>query len=161
MVCRAARFMRSHKARMAISGSVRRRAWFVSMAFGLFAIEVLIRQGKTAQAYEKDLDILKSNPKDAEARGLKASFLLDKGDIDAAIVELTRDNYPDTVAFARQALQANPDDAVAHDLLGLGLGYQSHFDEAIPEFQRAVQLSPADVDFQQHLAAAERNLHRH
>ena len=80
---------------------------------------------------------------------------------DAAIAELTLENYADTVAFARQALQVNPDDAVAHDLLGLGLGFQSHFDEAIPEFQRAVQLSPADVDFQQHLAAAERNLHRH
>ena len=51
-------------------------------------IEVLIRQGKTAQAYEKDLEILKANPKDAEARGLKASFLLDKGDVDAAATEL-------------------------------------------------------------------------
>jgi len=51
-------------------------------------IEVLIRQGKTAQAYEKDLEILKDNPKDPEARGLKASFLLDKGDVDAAVTEL-------------------------------------------------------------------------
>jgi cytochrome c-type biogenesis protein CcmH/NrfG len=75
-------------------------------------------------------------------------------------VELTRENYPDTVAFARQALKIDPNDALAHDLLGLGLGYQSHFDEAIPEFQRALQLSPTNVDIQEHLASAERNRHR-
>jgi tetratricopeptide (TPR) repeat protein len=105
--------------------------------------------GRSAEAIDAFRQALAVNPADAVAAR------------DAAIVELTREDYPDTVAFARQALQANPNDAVAHDLLGLGLGYQSHFDEAIPEFQRALQLSPADVDFQQHLAAAERNLHRH
>jgi tetratricopeptide (TPR) repeat protein len=105
--------------------------------------------GRSAEAIYTFRQALAVDPADAEAAR------------DAAIVELTRENYPDTVAFARQALQINQNDALAHDLLGLGLGYQSHFDEAIPEFQRAVQLSPADVDFQQHLAAAERNLHRH
>jgi tetratricopeptide (TPR) repeat protein len=105
------------------------------------------KMGRSAEAIAALRQALAVNPAEAGAAR------------DAAIVELTRENYPDTVAFARQALQTNPDDAVAHDLLGLGLGYQSHFDEAIPEFQRAVQLSPADVDFQQHLAAAERNLH--
>jgi protein O-mannosyl-transferase len=78
---------------------------------------------------------------------------------DAAIMEFTRENYPGTVALARQALQADPNDAVAHDLLGLGLGFQSHFDEAIPELQRALQLAPANVEFQQHLAAAQQHQH--
>ena len=78
---------------------------------------------------------------------------------DAAIVEFNHENFPGTVAFARQALQTNPSDALAHDLLGLSLGFQSHFDEAVHELQRAVQLSPTNVEFQQHLAAAQ--LHRH
>jgi tetratricopeptide (TPR) repeat protein len=107
------------------------------------------KMGRSAEAIAALRQALAVNPVNARAAR------------DAAIVELTRENYPDAVAFARQALQASPDDAVAHDLLGLGLGYQSHFDEAIPEFQRAIQLSPAELDFQQHLAAAERNLHRH
>jgi tetratricopeptide (TPR) repeat protein len=78
---------------------------------------------------------------------------------DAAIVEFNHENYPGTVAFARQALQTNPSDAVAHDLLGLSLGFQSHFDEAVPEFERAVKLAPTNLEFRQHLAAAQ--LHRH
>jgi tetratricopeptide (TPR) repeat protein len=73
----------------------------------------------------------------------------------AAAVELARQNYPGSVAFARQAVQANPNDAGAHDLLGLGLAFQGQLDEAIRQFQRAIQLSPTDVDAQQHLAAVQ------
>lgn len=77
----------------------------------------------------------------------------------AAAVELARQNYPGSVAFARQAVQANPDDAGAHDLLGLGLAFQGQLGEAIREFQRAIQLSPTDADAQQHLAAVQRARH--
>jgi tetratricopeptide (TPR) repeat protein len=80
---------------------------------------------------------------------------------DAAILEFTRENYPGTIGLARQALQTNPSDAVAHDLLGLALVYQSHLDEAIRELQRAVELAPANVDFREHLAAAQRGRHPH
>jgi tetratricopeptide (TPR) repeat protein len=106
------------------------------------------KMGRSAEAIDAFRQALAVDPADAVAAR------------DAAIVELTRERYPDTVAFARQALQINPNDALAHDLLGLGLGYQSHFDLAIPEFQRALQLSPTNVDIREHLAAAERNRHR-
>jgi tetratricopeptide (TPR) repeat protein len=77
---------------------------------------------------------------------------------DAAIVEFDRENYPGAVAFLRQALQTAPNDPFDHDLLGLSLGFQSHFVEAIPEFQRALELSPTNGDFRQHLAAAQLHL---
>ena len=145
--------------------------------------DALVARQRFSDAIDEYRRYMIDHPRDAEAlrnlgvafqkvgqsaeaiAALRQALAVDPADAiaarDAAIVELTRENYPDTIAFARQALRANPADAVAHDLLGLGLGYQSHFDEAILEFQRAVQLSPAEVDFQQHLAAAQRSLHRH
>src|SRR5581483_2017276 len=93
-------------------------------------IEVLIRQGKTAQAYEKDLEILKANPKDAEARGLKASFLLDKGDVDAAITEL------------QSVVTAAPDNFVARFNLGRAYFAKNENEQARLQFESALKLRP-------------------
>jgi len=91
-------------------------------------IEVLIRQGKTAQAYEKDLEILKENPKDPEARGLKASFLLDKGDVDAAVTEL------------QSVVTAKPDNFVARFNLGRAYFAKSELEQARQQFESALKL---------------------
>lgn len=93
-------------------------------------IEVLIRQGKTAQAYEKDLEILKANPKDAEARGLKASFLLDKGDVDAAANEL------------QSVVTAAPDNFVARFNLGRAYFSKNDLEQARLQFEAALKLRP-------------------
>jgi tetratricopeptide (TPR) repeat protein len=93
-------------------------------------IEVLIRQGKTAQAYERDLDILKDNPKDPEARGLKASFLLDKGDIDAATTEL------------QSVVTAKPDNFVARFNLGRAYFAKNDLEQARQQFEAALKLRP-------------------
>ena len=93
-------------------------------------IEVLIRQGKTAQAYEKDLEILKDNPKDPEARGLKASFLLDKGDIDAAVIEL------------QAVVTAKPDNFVARFNLGRAYFAKGDLEQARQQFEAALKLRP-------------------
>jgi len=93
-------------------------------------IEVLIRQGKTAQAYEKDVEILKDNPKDPEARGLKASFLLDKGDIDAATVEL------------QAVVTAKPDNFVARFNLGRAYFAKGDLEQARQNFDSALKLRP-------------------
>jgi tetratricopeptide (TPR) repeat protein len=90
-------------------------------------IEVLIRQGKTAQAYEKDLEILKENPKDPEARGLKASFLLDKGDVDAAISEL------------QSVVTAKPDHFVARFNLGRAYFAKNELEQARQQFDSALK----------------------
>jgi tetratricopeptide (TPR) repeat protein len=91
-------------------------------------IEVLIRQGKTAQAYEKDLEILKVNPKDAEARGLKASFLLDKGDVDAATTEL------------QSVVTAAPENFVARFNLGRAYFAKGDLEQARLQFEAALKL---------------------
>ena len=93
-------------------------------------IEVLIRQGKTAQAYEKDLEILKANPKDPEARGLKASFLLDKGDVDAAITEL------------QSVVTAKPDNFVARFNLGRAYFAKGELEPARQQFEAALKQRP-------------------
>jgi tetratricopeptide (TPR) repeat protein len=93
-------------------------------------IEVLIRQGKTAQAYEKDLEILKANPKDPEARGLKASFLLDKGDVDAALAEL------------QSVVTAAPDNFVARFNLGRALFAKGELEQSRLQFESALKLRP-------------------
>jgi len=90
-------------------------------------IEVLIRQGKTAQAYEKDLEILKENPKDPEARGLKASFLLDKGDVDAAVTEL------------QSVVTAKPDNFVARFNLGRAYFAKGELEQARQQFENALR----------------------
>jgi Flp pilus assembly protein TadD len=55
---------------------------------------------------------------------------------------------------------ANPDDPVAHDVLGVGLAFESHWADATAELQRAVQLDPSNAQFRDHLASAEFRWHR-
>ena len=93
-------------------------------------VEVLVRQGKTAQAYEKDLEILKENPKDPEARGLKASFLLDKGDVDAAVTEL------------QSVVTAKPDNFVARFNLGRAYYAKGDLEQARQQFESALKQRP-------------------
>ncbi|MCU1261123.1 MAG: Tetratricopeptide 2 repeat protein [Bryobacterales bacterium] len=93
-------------------------------------IEVLMHDGKTAQAYEKNLEILKANPKDPEARGLKASFLLDKGDITQAVNEL------------QAVVTARPDNYVARFHLGRAHFAKQEFEQARQQFEKAIELRP-------------------
>jgi tetratricopeptide (TPR) repeat protein len=93
-------------------------------------IEVLIRQGKTTQAYEKDLEILKANPNDPEARGLKASFLLDKGDVNQAATEL------------QSVVTAKPDNFVAKFNLGRALYQRGDIEQARQRFEEVTKQKP-------------------
>jgi tetratricopeptide (TPR) repeat protein len=91
-------------------------------------IGVLIGQGKTAQAYEKNLEILKENPKDPEARGLKATFLLDKGDISQAINEL------------QSVVTARPENFVARFQLGRAHYAKQEYEQARQQFEKSISL---------------------
>jgi len=93
-------------------------------------IEAYIHDNKTAQAYEKNLEILKENPKDPEARGLKASFLLDKGDISQAINEL------------QAVVTARPDNFVARFHLGRAHFAKGEFEQARQQFEKSIELRP-------------------
>ena len=93
-------------------------------------IETYIHDNKTAQAYERNLEILKDNPKDPEARGLKASFLLDKGDVNQAINEL------------QAVVTARPDNFVARFHLGRAHFAKGEYEQARQQFEKAVDLKP-------------------
>lgn len=91
-------------------------------------IEVLMRQGKRSEAADLNSAILKTNPNDNDAKGLAASFLLDKGDINRAIVEL------------QAVVTAAPDNVVAHYNLGRAHAAQQQWEQARQMFQKAIEL---------------------
>lgn len=93
-------------------------------------IEVLMRQGKRAEASEMNSEILKADPKDNDARGLAATLLLDKGDINRALTELQ--------AVVAQA----PNNAVAHFNLARAHEARGELEQARQEFQKAIDLRP-------------------
>jgi tetratricopeptide (TPR) repeat protein len=93
-------------------------------------IEAYVRAGKQNLAREKNDLILKSDAKDPEARGLKATFLLDKGDINEAMPEL------------QSVVTARPNNFVARFNLGRAHFARGEYEQARQEFDAAVQLRP-------------------
>jgi len=93
-------------------------------------IEAYVRGGKTNVAYEKNELILKNDPKDPEARGLRATFMLDKGDINTAMGEL------------QSVVTAKPNNFVARFNLGRAHFARNEYEQARQEFDAAIQLRP-------------------
>jgi len=93
-------------------------------------IEVYMRQGKKAEASEIANQILKDDPNDADARGLEASFMLDKGEVNRALGEL-------------QAVVTHaPDNPVAHYNLGRAHAARGEWEQARQSFEKAIQIRP-------------------
>ncbi len=96
-------------------------------------VEVLLRQGKRAEAAEVNKQILKANPKDADAESLQATFLLDSGDVRTALTQL------------QAVVTSSPDNASAHYQLGRALlasGQPNASESARAHFQKAIDLRP-------------------
>jgi len=96
-------------------------------------IQVYMRQGKRAEAAEVNNEVLKENPKDPDAKSLSATFLLDQGDVNAALTQL------------QAVVTSSPDNAVAHFQLGrayLASGRPDGRESARQQFERAIQLQP-------------------
>ena len=94
-------------------------------------IAALMRQGKRAEAAEVNNDVLKENPKDPDAKGLAATFLLDQGDVNNALIQL------------QGVVTSSPDNAVAHYELGrafMASGRPDSREAARQNFERAIQL---------------------
>jgi tetratricopeptide (TPR) repeat protein len=66
--------------------------------------------------------------------------------LEAALAFATHADWPRVVSSARQALTAEPDDAIAHALLALGLAHLEQGKEAVDAGRRAVALAP-EVSF--------------
>jgi tetratricopeptide (TPR) repeat protein len=93
-------------------------------------IEVLMRQGKRSEAAEVNAQILKDNKDDNDARGLAATFLLDKGDIAKALTEL------------QQVVTLAPDNPVSRYNLGRAHAARNEYEQARQQFQKAIELRP-------------------
>jgi tetratricopeptide (TPR) repeat protein len=91
-------------------------------------IEVLMRQNKRSEAADRNAAILKTNPNDNDAKGLAATFLLDKGDINRAIVEL------------QAVVTSAPDNFVARFNLGRAHMAQGQLEQARQMFQKVIEL---------------------
>ncbi|HTT61041.1 MAG TPA: tetratricopeptide repeat protein [Bryobacteraceae bacterium] len=93
-------------------------------------IEVLMRQNRRAEAAEIDAAILKDNPKDSDARGLQASLMLDRGDVQKAISEL------------QAVVSAAPDNFVARYNLGRAHLARGEWEQARQQFTEAIRERP-------------------
>ena len=93
-------------------------------------IEVLMRQGKRSEAAELNAQILKESPNDTDARGLAATFLLDKGDIAQAMAEL------------QSVVTRAPDNPVSRYNLGRAHAARGEYEQARQQFQKAIEIRP-------------------
>jgi len=93
-------------------------------------IEVLMRQGKRNDAAEVNQAILKDDPNDNDARGLSATFMLDKGDAAKAQGEL------------QAVVTRAPDNPVARYNLGRAHAALGEPEQARQQFQKAIELRP-------------------
>ena len=93
-------------------------------------IEVLMRQNRRAEAADINAAILKENPKDSDARGLQASLLLDRGDVQKAISEL------------QAVVNAAPDNFVARYNLGRAHVARGEWEQARQQFTEAIRERP-------------------
>ena len=93
-------------------------------------IEVLMRQGKRSDAAEINAQILKESPTDNDARGLAATFLLDKGNIAQALAEL------------QAVVTRAPDNPVSRFNLGRAHAALGESEQARQQFMKAIELRP-------------------
>jgi tetratricopeptide (TPR) repeat protein len=93
-------------------------------------IESYIRAQKNSEAYKKNEEILRIDSKDPDARGLKATFLLDQGNINQAMGEL------------QAVVTARPNNFVARFNLGRAHFARAEYEQARQEFDAALQLRP-------------------
>ncbi len=93
-------------------------------------IEVLMRQGKRTEAADINAAILKDNPKDSDARGLQASLMLDRGEVQKAISEL------------QAVVNVAPDNFVARYNLGRAHVARGEWEQARQQFTTAIRERP-------------------
>jgi tetratricopeptide (TPR) repeat protein len=93
-------------------------------------VEARMRQGKRLEAADVNAEVLKENPNDNDALGVKATLLLDKGDVTHALADL------------QQVVTHAPDNFVARFNLGRAYVLHNEVEQARQQFQKAIELHP-------------------
>lgn len=105
--------------------------------------DLLLAQNKYAEAEPEYLAFLASHSDFAAAHLNVADVLMKLGRFDQA------------ATHAAEASRLNPTDATSHNVRGAALASQGHLDEAIPEFQKALELDAGNVQAQNNLTKAQ------
>jgi Flp pilus assembly protein TadD len=139
----------------------------------------LINRGDLAEGIAELQEFVGANPHNREivsARDELATALAQRGDREGAITQyrsiidlmpqygraranligllLQQERFADAEVEARAFVSARPNDAEAHDLLGVALATEGRLDEAVPEFQTATELDPQAPEPRNNLARA-------
>ncbi len=93
-------------------------------------IEVLMAQGKREDAKKVNDQILAADPKDTDGLRMQAGLLLDKGDLQNAVIQL------------QTVVSRAPGNFVAHYNLGRGLSEKGDIEPARAQFNEALRLRP-------------------
>jgi tetratricopeptide (TPR) repeat protein len=93
-------------------------------------IEAYVRQNRIDLAQNKNNEILKNDPTDPDAKGLKATLLLDRGDVKTAMTDL------------QSVVTARPNNFVARFNLGRAHFANGEYEQARQEFDKAIELRP-------------------
>src|SRR5215472_2671794 len=93
-------------------------------------VETYVHANKMQLATVKNDEILKLDAKDPEARGMRATLALDKGEFDSALPEL------------QSVVTARPQNYVAHFNLGRAHLGKGEIEQARQEFDKAVEIRP-------------------
>jgi tetratricopeptide (TPR) repeat protein len=93
-------------------------------------VDVLLRSGKSDDAYAKVLQMLKDNPNDADARAMKANFMLEHGQVEQAIKEF------------QSSLSQKSDSYVAHYNLGRAFAAKGDYEQAQLQYQESLKMRP-------------------
>lgn len=101
----------------------------------------LLAKGQRAQAKAQLQDIIRANPRNAEARLLLGSILMEEGQREESIAQL------------KEGVRLTPKSAMAHNALGEAYNTFGEPKAARPEFERAVELDPRLAQAQVNLSA--------
>jgi len=93
-------------------------------------IELYIRQNNLVMAQSKNDQILHEDAKDPEARGLRATFMLDKGQVNEAEADL------------QSVVTARPGNWVARFNLGRAYFAKGEYEQARQQFDKCIDLNP-------------------
>jgi tetratricopeptide (TPR) repeat protein len=93
-------------------------------------VETYVHSNRMQLATAKNEEILRIDPKDPEARGLKATLSIDKGEYASAMSEL------------QSVVTARPQNYVAHFNLGRAHLGKGEVEQARQEFDKAVEIRP-------------------
>jgi len=96
--------------------------------------QALIDQGRRAEAASLLDEVLKQNPKDEDARAMRAALTIETG---------TPEQLRRAVSELQAAITRSPDNAVLRYHLGRALVREGQLDQAAAQFQEAIKRQPA------------------